>query len=213
MTTAISLPAAVVCYRAEAEAGPALDAFVANWIGTPGGSAEPITPGTAYRLRGSAELLDVVATALAGTAIALAPEAPPADVIRVSTKLRPPRVFNRSFIVHGVAEAPSYVARAVDRGLAVTSEGVGRWSVTGSTADLVAWQAAIYGKTTAEVLEMFGWTPESVAAEDNAAPTVNLPPLTVNVVLPERQTDSEITRNADGDIIRLLQITSTKAPA
>ena len=119
----------------------------------------------------------------------------------------------RSFVVHGVAEEPSYVARAIDRGLTVTTEGIGRWRVAGATADLVEWQATIYQKTTDEVLAMFGWNEAMVSAEDSpTGPAINVtvPPVQVTVTLPDRRTTSEITRNRDGDIAQIIQLeTST----
>lgn len=198
--TTVTLPAAVVRWRLEGPAGPALDTLTAGLIGA-GVAVEPIAPGTEYRLTGPAELLAVLADELAGAeGFTLAPELPPADLTRVSTSIAPARAPVRSFIVHG---APASVARAIDRGLSVTSEGIGRWCVAGSTAALVEWQAAIHDKTVDEVLAMFGWTAVSVAAEDSPAGP------TINVTLPDRQTTSQITRDAAGDITQIIQLEST----
>ena len=198
--TSVTLPAAVVRWRLDGPAGPALDTLIAGLIGA-GVAVEPIAPGTAYRLTGPAELLDVLADELAGAeGFTLAHELPPTDVTRMHTSLAPARSPARSFIVHG---APSHVARAIDRGLAVTTEGIGRWRVAGGTAALVEWQAAIYGKTVDEVLALFKWTAETVASEDT--PTGP----TINVTLPDRQTTSQITRDALGDITQIIQLEST----
>lgn len=198
--TTVTLPAAVVRWRLDGPAGPALDTLTAGLIGA-GVAVEPIAPGAAYRLAGPAELLDVLADELAGAeGFTLAHELPPTDVTRMHTSLAPARSPARSFIVHG---APSHVARAIDRGLGVTTEGISRWRVAGGTAALVEWQAAIYGKTVDEVLALFGWTAESVAAEDS--PTGP----TINVSLPDRQTTSQITRDAAGDITQIIQLEST----
>ena len=198
--TSVTLPAAVVRWRLDGLAGPALDTLIAGLIGA-GVAVEPIAPGTAYRLTGPAELLDVLAAELAGAeGFTLAHELPPKDLTRVSTLLAPPHSPVRSFIVHG---APASAARAIDRGLAVTSEGVGRWRVAGSTAALFEWQAETHDKTVDEVLAMFGLTAEMAAAED--APTGP----TVNVTLPDRQTTSQIARDAAGNITQIIQLEST----
>ena len=100
------------------------------------------------------------------------------------------------------------VARAVDRWLTVTPIGVSRFSVTAPTADLLAWLASIYVKSPAEVMTLFGWTPETVTSEDSAAPTVNveLPQINVQVNLPDRKTTSEIARDREGNIINIVQL-------
>ena len=209
----VTLPAAEVRWRLGGPAGPALDTLTAGLIGA-GVAVEPITPGTAYRLTGSAELLAVLTSELNGIeGFTLAHELPPTDVIRMSTTRAAATPPARSFVVHGVAEAPSYVARAIDRGLSVSTEGIGRWRVAGATAALVEWQAAIFQKTVDEVLALFGWTAETVAAEDSpTGPAINVtvPPVQVTVTLPDRRTTSEITRNRDGDIAQIIQLeTST----
>ena len=198
--TSVSLPAVEIRWRLDGPAGPALDTLTAGLIGA-GVAVEPIAPGAAYRLAGPRELLEVLADELAGAeGFTLAHELPPTDLTRVSTSLAPARAPVRSFMVHG---APASAARAIDRGLSVTSEGVGRWRVAGSTAALIEWQAAIHDKTVDEVLAMFGLTAEMAAAEDS--PTGP----TINVTLPDRQTTSQITRDALGDITQIIQLEST----
>jgi hypothetical protein len=206
----VTLPAAKVLYRLDGAAGPALDTVAAG-LAQAGVLVSCIAPGTAYRCDGPRELLDVLAGELAGVdnGITLAIELPPTDVIRMSTSRAPSTPPARSFIVHGAAETPSYVTRAIDRGLTVSTCGIGRYSVTGSTAALVEWQAAIYQKTVDETLVLFGWSAESVAAEDNPtgpAINVNVPPVAVTVALPERKTTSEITRDRDGNIRQIIQL-------
>lgn len=210
MTFAIQLPATQVRHRLSGPAGLHLDAVVAGLVGA-GVTVEPITGGTCYRLRGGVELLDVLGEELGkAEGFSLAREMPPTDTISMRSTLAPSHEFRRSVIVHGDGgrEAVSVVARAIDRGLTVESVGIGRWSVSARTAALVDWLAAAYVKPVEEVLTLFAWTAETVAAEDAASPAISitLPPLQVAVTLPDRKTISTFERNAEGDIVSALQL-------
>lgn len=208
----VTLPSVAVRWVLSGPAGAHLDALVSGLIGA-GVTIEPIVAGERYRIDGGTELLDVLAGELAPVeGFALVRETPPTDTINMRTTATPSHPFRRSVTVHGIGAAPSFVARAVDRRLTVTPAGASRWEVSGRTAALVDWLAAIYAKTTDEVLALFGWTPESVAAEDTATPavdlTVTLPPVPVqvNVTLPDRRTTSEIKRDAAGDLVQFIQL-------
>lgn len=206
----IQLPAAQVRWVLSGPAGLHLDAVVAGLIGA-GVSVEPISAGTCYRLRGPTEMLDVLGDELGKVErFALRREAPPTDTIAMQSTLAPSHAARRSVTVHGDPgrEAASFVARAVDRGMAVESVGVGRWSVTARTAALVDWLAAVYVKPVDEVLTLFDWDAASVAAEDAASPAVSitLPPLQVAVSLPVRKTISTFKHDADGNVTQALQI-------
>ena len=207
----IQLPAAQVRHRLSGPAGLHLDAVVAGLIGA-GVTVESITGGTCYRLRGGVEMLDVLGEELRlAEGFSLAREMPPTDTINMrSTLAAPSHEFRRSVTVHGDGgrEAASFVARAVDAGLTVESVGIGRWSVSARTAALVDWLAAVYIKPVEEVLTLFGWTAETVAAEDAASPAISitLPPLQVAVTLPDRKTISTFERDADGEIVSAIQL-------
>ena len=200
----LQLPVAELRWVLTGPAGAHVDTIVAGLIGA-GVSVESIKPGTTYRLRGSTELMTVLADELAQVeGLSMAREVPPTDAISVGSTLAPSHPYRRAVTVHGPAASP--IARAVDRRLTVSTVGINRWSVGGRTADLLPWLAATYGKPVDEVMALFGWTAESVAAED-AAPTVavNLPPIAVAVTLPDRKTTSDITRDAAGEITQVLQ--------
>lgn len=208
--SAVTLPAVARRYVLTGPAGPQVDQLVAQLIGA-GAAVETIAPGTRYRLDGPEGLLDALAGELApfeGYGVVL--ELPPVDVIRIGSTLAPAQPYRRSVTVHGTGTAHSYVARALDNGLAVATVGINRWSITGRTAALVAWLAAVWNKTPDEVLAIEHWTPESVAAEDAPLPvSVDLPPIQVDVNLPVRQTTSSITRDGAGDIRTILQLEQT----
>lgn len=207
----VTLPAAVVHWRLDGPAGPALDTLTAGLIGA-GVTVEAITPGTAYRLTGPAELLTVLTGELSGIeGFTLAHELPPIEVVRMGSSLAPSHPFKRSVTVHGTGGAAPFVARAIDRALSVVSVGINRWSVSGRTSELVAWLSVVYGKTPEEVLSLQGWSPESIAAEDSPnGPeiTVNVPTPTVHVTLPDRRTTSTIGRDSTGNIVSVVQLES-----
>ena len=202
----VALPSVAQRWRLDGPAGPHLDALVARLIGA-GVTIEPIVAGTAYRLDGPALTLDVLGDELKPIeGLSLERESPPTDCINMRSDLAPAVAPRRSVTVHGVA-ANSFVARAVDRRLAVTPAGASRWIVSGRTSELLAWLAEVWVKSPEEVMQVFGWTPESIAAEDAPATTV---PVNVSVQLPDRKTTSEIARNAAGDITQVIQLeTST----
>lgn len=208
----VSLPVAEQRWRLDGPAGSGIDTLVAGLIGA-GVAVEPIVAGTAYRLDGHALLLGVLGDELKLIeGFDLQREAPPADRIDMRSSLAPSRPALRSITVHGTGAASSFVARAIDRRLAVAPVGVSRFAVNARTADLVDWLAAVLARSAEDVMALFGWTPESVAAEDAAVPTVavaNLPTVQVNVTLPDRKTTSEIGRNAAGEITQVIQFEST----
>jgi hypothetical protein len=211
----IALPAASVRWRLDGPPGAHLDAVTSGLVGAGVGVA-PITPGTAYRLNGSAALLEALAAELAPLAAdgwKLGHEMPPPlGTVDMRTAVKPAATPRRSFSVHGVGAAASYVARAIDLGLQVESVGINRWLVTASTGRLVQWLAAAWQRTPDEVLLSLGWTAESLAAEDDPSMPVSMPPLQVSVVLPERRTISEIVRDAEGEITSVTQIETTTQP-
>lgn len=199
----INLPAIAVRWRLEGPAGPRLDILVAGLIGA-GVSAEPIAPGTAYRLKGSSELLASFGEKLAAKCpeYVLKQETAPDTTVRLSTRRNPPTSYSRSVTVHGTGPGHSDVARAVDRGLDVSSVGLQRWRVTGRTAALAAWVGEIYKQTPEQALEMFGITAAIAAEEDAPVPVVT-------VKLPDREIASVIERNRDGDIVKVTQTEKT----
>lgn len=208
MFASVTLPVTAQRWVLSGPAGPHLDTLAAGLIGA-GVEVEPITPTTHYRLTGPAEMLEVLAGELRpAEGFDLQRETPPVGAIDMRTTLAPSHPFRRSVTVHGIGGAASFIARAVDRRLTVATIGADRWSVSGRTAALVEWMTAIYAKPADEVLALFGWTAESVAAEDSPTPTVNvtLPTPTINVTLPDRRTTSEIARNAAGDIRQIIQL-------
>lgn len=225
--TSIQLPAAQVRWVLSGPAGQHLDSVVAALVGA-GVAIETITAGTHYRLRGGrssrrarsagapAELLDVLGEQLGQVeGFSVLREMPPTDTVNMRSTLAPSHAFRRSVEIHGDPgrEAASFVARAIDHRLAVESVGIGRWSVSGRTRALVDWLAAVYVKPVEEVLALFGWTAETIAAEDAATPAVSitLPPLQVAVTLPDRKTTTTFERDADDEIVSALQF-ETNAP-
>lgn len=206
--TSVQLPAAALRWRLDGPAGPQIDTLIGALIGA-GVGVECITPGTAYRLDGPRDMLEALAAELnVAPEFALRNEMPPSQHVGVASTLTPAAAPRRAVVVHGAGVAASFVARAVDRRLDVSTIGINRWSVRGSTAALVDWLAAAYGKTRDEVLTLHEWTAEQVAAEDSPTPlvSVNAPPVNVNVQLPDRRITSEITRNAEGDITNVVQL-------
>lgn len=197
----VLLPAAAVRWRLDGPPGPGTDTLVASLIGA-GVNVEPITAGAAYRLEGSHVTLQALSEELAGIegySLGLE-QAPASGAVSLSTERTPPFPFVRTVTLHG--PAASWVARAVDARLQVSTVGLSRWSVAGRTAALVEWLAAEWSKSADEVCTALGIPPESVAAEDS-------PPATVSVALPTRKTVSEITRNEAGGIVSISQIEST----
>lgn len=210
----IALPVVALRWRLNGPAGLHLDAVVAALVSA-GVQVEAITPATAYRLKGNTELLDVLGEELGKVeGFELKREMPPVDTVQMRSTLTNPHPFRRSVTVHGDGgrSAASFVARAVDMGLAVLPVGVGHWTVSARTADLVRWLAAIYVKTHDEVLTLFNWSSESIAAEDAAVPVVTVTlPTTLDVdvrSMPARKSVSTVTRDAEGEISNVVQIES-----
>lgn len=207
-----TVPVAAPRWELSGPAGASLDSLVAALIGS-GVSVECIAPATRYRLEGPRNLLEVLSDELAsaGADVAVKVEMPPTDTINMTSALRHEPEFRRTVTIHGQGAAMSYVARAIDRGLSVASVGVNRWAITGRSAALVDWMAAIYQKSSEEVLALWRWTPESIAAEDAVQHSVaiKLPAVAVEVKLPDRRTTSEITRNQAGEITQLVQLETT----
>lgn len=205
----ITLPAAAVRWELSGPAGPHVDTLVAGLIGA-GMTLEPIEAGKRYRVDGAQDVLTVLAAELAGAGadVALQHEMPPVDKITMRSTLAPLPEFRRSVTIHGTGAAFGYVARAVDRGLRVATAGVNRWIVGGRTAGLVDWLATVHQKTAEEVLALWQWTPESVAAEDAVTHSVSvtLPPVAVDVKLPDRKTTTEIARDTFGEIVNVVML-------
>jgi hypothetical protein len=198
MFDSLALPAAAVAWRLDGPPGPHVDSLVAGLIGA-GCTAECLTPGTAYRLTGPAEVLAVLAEELQPVeGFKLAHEQAPTSVVRLSSTATPAHAYRRAVAIHGAGQvAAGFVVRAIERGLSVRSIGLQRWQVTGRSADLVQWLAVAWEKNPAEVLAALGLDSATVKAED-AAPTVN-------VNLPDRRIESAISRNAQGDITAFIQ--------
>lgn len=75
----------------------------------------------------------------------------------------------------------------------------------------MAWLSSIYSKTPDEILSLYAWTAEGIAAEDSPngpAINVNVPTPTVNVTLPDRRTTSTIGRDSTGNIVSVVQLES-----
>jgi hypothetical protein len=203
----LSWPSATNRWRLDGPANGYTDMLVAALIDA-GMTAEVITPRTAFRLDGPAGRLVAIAGQLAdleGGAIKLAPEPVPQPAINLSGYVAPARAFRRTVFVHGGGEAFTYVARAIDSRLVVTSAGSCRWAVTGRTADLLVWLSEhVHNVPIDEVLKLWNLTVDAARAED-----ADLPPVpTINIVMPGRKTTTEkIVRNDDGAIVRVEQVT------
>lgn len=199
----LTLPASAPRHRLDGPRGVQTDMLVAGLIGA-GVSVEAITAGEAYRLDGPRDMLDALAGELAPfDGFKLAIEAPPTDEITVRTSATPTHPYRRSVVIHGSGAAHSIVARGVDRGLSVSAAGANRWALAGRTAALVAWLCDALGKSTSDVHALLGLTPEIVAAEDSAAPTISvtLAPLEVAITsMPSRQSMTMVDRGQDGEI-------------
>jgi hypothetical protein len=209
----VTLPADVTRRVLTGPAGLALDTLVAGLIGS-STNVETIKPGTHYRLDGPAERLDALALEVAPLeGYSLTIEMPPTDTIAMSTTVVPSHPFVRAFTVHGIGAACSFVARAIDQNLTVTSLGINRWQVTGRSTALVDWLAEIYQKTADEVLAIYRIPAEAVAAEDSPTPTVRveLPTIPVNVIveLPDRKTVSTFDRDREGTVTTVVQLETT----
>ena len=165
-----------------------------------------IEPG-AYRVAGKMERIQKVAewiNTYRPAPISFAIERPPAG-LNLRFEVRPDRPPPRVAEVHGLHESERPVARAVDAGLSVECIGLKHFRVAGPTRSHVAWMASLFNVSTERALELMQLTPAQAAAEDAASP---LPP--INVVLPTRQTLSEITRDArTGDITQVKQTERT----
>lgn len=194
----ILMPPAAVRWELSGPAGIHVDEIVSLAIGS-GCTVEPIEAGTRYRLAGDPVLLAALAEQVAKVdGFALALEAPPKDVIRVTGKVRPARDYRRVTYVHGPAFA--MVARAVDAHLDVGTVGVLRWSVTGPSSVQSQWLADAKGVSVADALALWQVTPEQIALED-ASLSVSVP---IRIELPARRTTTQsIVRNPDGDIVRV----------
>lgn len=206
----VTLPSVALRWVLSGPAGLEIDTLAASLISA-GANVETIAAGTRYRLNGPLELLDVLAGELAPIeGFELVRELPPLETISMASTVAPSHAYRRSMTVHGVGAACSFVARAIDRRLTVTPCGVNRWAVAGRTAALIDWLAEVWAKPADEVLAVFGLTPEAVAAEDSPTSPIHvvLPPVPVevNVTLPDRRTTSDFKRDADGDIVNVIQL-------
>lgn len=136
--------------------------------------------------------------------ITFAMEQPP-DGLKLRFELTPDHKSPRFAEIHGMLEIERPVARAIDAGLTVQCIGLKRFLATGQTRQHIAWLMSLFSVSEARALEVLQLTPHQAAAEDAAAP---LP--AINVVLPTRQTLSEITRDTrTGDITQVKQTERT----
>jgi hypothetical protein len=205
----ITLPVAAVRYRLDGPAGPCIDGVVAALIGA-GITVHAITPGTAYRLDPTAQpngltVLDDLAEQMQSVeGYGLAVERGPSDVTYTTGYVAPAFKPRRTITVHGAnPTARGFVARAVDRGLSVSTMGLNRWAVTGQSAALVAWLCQVWAKSQDEVLVVLSLTPEQLAAEDR-------PPASIAVALPDRRTETEVvSRDDSGNIDRVVHLETT----
>lgn len=159
--------------------------------------------GPAYRVRGARGVKAALA-ALAveyGVEYGCAPEVPPVNFVNVTATARSKAPNVRTTIVHG-AQAHALIAGAIDHGLTVERIGAYRFAINGPTARQMQWWATVQGVTVDEAAAVFGIKPVDIAREDA--------PLDVRVELPTRRTDSEITRNPSGDIVRVTMTETTK---
>ncbi|CAM5795684.1 hypothetical protein [Rhizobacter fulvus] len=181
--------------------GDSLDEALAFTIDV-GMQAERIAEG-AYRLSGDDRKFSSVCEWIEyfkQTDVACAVEARPAN-LTVGFKVAAPRPSLRSAFVHG-GKYSSVVRRAVDMGLSVTSAGIQRFEIRGSSMTQAHWLAAAMGKTLDEALKEMSLTRESAAAEDTAA--AELPPISIH--LPPRETTSDIVRDRQGLITKVTQL-------
>ena len=168
-----------------------------------GHTVEGIAPGVAYRIIGDFERLQTLAdqvNALEGFTLGV--EQPPADAVHLVGTLAPQRPFRRTVTVHGRGTAYSLVARAIDMRLPVVAVGPCRWSVTGRTADLLAFLSEhVHHVSVDEVLKLWNLTVDSARAEDVDLPAIPV----IKVQLPARVRTTKIKRDDDGSIVDVLQ--------
>ena len=201
MNGGISWRSAVAHWHLHGPQGsPELDMLVAVAIAS-GLSITCLIPGTDYRVEDSPALpaLAEQVNALQG-GFNLAHEVPEEGVVSITSEVAP-RASRRTVHIAGHG-ALSLVARAVDAGLVVRCAGIQRWAVSGRTSTLMNYLAEHVHQTTLEdTLKVWGLDPAAVAAEDADADTP-----TVRVLLPDRKTTSTFTRDAQGDISSVTQI-------
>lgn len=165
-----------------------------------------IRPGS-YRVWGPIETIGKVAEWVAhyrpAGPLSFAVEQPP-ERLNLRFEVTPDRAPVRFAEIHGQDESERLVARAIDAGLSVRCVGVGHFHATGQTRRHVAWLMVAFEVPTARALELLDLTAEQATAEDAAAP---MP--AINVVLPKRETLTEIGRDQRGDITRLTQTEKT----
>jgi hypothetical protein len=161
-----------------------------------------------YRASGTLKQITKVAEWIAlfkPAPISFGPEQPP-EHLSMRFEVRPDRPPPRVAEVHGLNESERPVARAIDAGLTVQRVGIKLYRVTGQTRYHVAWVASLFNVSTERALQIMNLTAAQAAAEDVGA----LPP--INVVLPTRQTLSEITRDAHGSITQVKQTERSVKP-
>lgn len=124
----------------------------------------------------------------------------PPEGLQLHFELTPDRPPPRVARIHGVQETERYVARAIDAGLWVERLGLKHFKVTGPTRGHVTWMSDLFRVPRARALEIMQISEAQAAAEDAALP---IPP--INVVLPVRETISQIVRDARGDIVNVKQ--------
>ena len=194
----LTLPSEIPRWRLSGPAGWDVDALVAGLIGA-GITIEPIEPTTDYALSGRRDIIEALSAELAGTGLSIAVDRGPTDRIEVQCEpvdTHPPR---RRFTLYG-RTAVSPVARAVDRGLTVMTLGPDRWAVSGRTRTLISWAAShLFGVDKAEAMQRLKLTDAIVDAED-------APPRVAISLPPRTRTTVEMTRDADGALVRVVDL-------
>lgn len=203
MTFDLTLPAAVATWQLSGPAGADMDTLVSALVGA-GVEVEAITPTRVYRLTGGPfDLLPALAGELAAfEGWALGYEQPPTTP-QARAELQPRRTPRRSVVLHGT-QAGGYVARAIDRGLLVSTVGLSRWRVAGPGVALLNWLTSeVHRLPDADVLAMYGWSARALAADDEPAR------LSVDVNLPDRKTVNKIERDANKDMQSVIGLQTT----
>jgi hypothetical protein len=161
-----------------------------------------------YRVVGPIESLNQLAeyirVTLSAHPIGFGLETPthdPAAPVQIVFTKHPDRPPARTAPVQG-CQSHGPVAAAIDAGLKVRSLGVYRFECSGSTARHIAWMQAYLRKPRADVLQLLCLTGEAALAEDVAAGIVP----NIHVTLPPRRTETTVSRNVGGDIVKSVSV-------
>lgn len=191
------IPPAVQRQVLTGKPGPDLDRLVFEAV-QGGIGLEHVAAGR-YRLDGSEDAIRALATAaaLAGNFF-VEIETPKPGTVALDGQLTTSRPYARVTTVS--TDRSDIVARAVDRGLKVTTVGVGRFAVTGLSSGQMRWMSEALGQPLTEIHSMWNVTPEAIAEEDRAARAADV---SVHVVatLPPRVSETTLVHDADGNLI------------